>query len=599
MLRKLFAVSAVLIALCAVTGEAQASTCTILTTNLRSGSSDLLTGNQVFSLIRFLQEEGYVPASTVVTSGKMTFGPITLAGLQKYQTAQKLVPTGVANIATRFRIFLNSCYTNGTAVIPSTAWQAGASRAITWNKNLIRSSYIEIALKKTDTAVRYILTSFTLNDGADTVILPSSLPSGTYSMEARFALSFGGKYFALGYPVTLAKSITVQSSSHRGGGGGGGSSSGGSDTSSTYSFDELSMSSSLMSGDTSSLEMSGTNIDHYNVSFDCGSSGGAYVYPPSSTKDYCQSLRTLYRYGTISVSGSDTSLSFTVKNSNAVSKTVTVTVNAYKSDNTLVGSRSATITVLPVSGSASFDSLSLPSSITSGSTGYLYAYGTNIDHYNISFACGVFGGAYIFNPSTNENYCSSLRTTFGLGTISVSGSDTSLSFLVYNANTVSKTVAVTVSAYKPDGTLVGNRSATITVNPDLITGTGSSGDSSPTFTSFTASSSELSSDTMQTFSYSFTKLDHMVLSFSCPSTIVMGTPNSLGGYYSCSSITITPASGVTSGSISRIFSNTGSESSLVTATLSAYNSSGGSVGTKTISFIVIPPPASANPEMSQ
>ncbi len=569
MLRKLFILILVLISLFMVAGEAQAATCTILTTNLRSGSSDALTGNMVSSLIRFLQESGYVPASTAISAGKMTFGSQTLAGLKQYQLSQKLAPTGVANLATRFRILLSSCNLGGVAVTPTTSWQAGASRAITWNRNAIRAAYIEIALVKTDTTARYILSSSTLNDGAETVLLPSSLPAGTYSMEAKLAFSLGGKVYALGYPTVLARSISVSAASRPRGGNPSGDNTPPS-SSTSYSFDDLSAPSSLVSGNTGTLNMSGTNIDHYVVSFNCGSDG-TLAYSSSGSKHYCASMRSFFRYAPLSVSGSDTSLSFLAKNENSVNKTITVTVSAYKSDNTLVGSRNTTITITPY-GAPTTPSVMIISPQQSAGTNWITGSTRSIQW---SFSDG---GNYPVSITLRHCLNDAVPCqTSGQASYSINPSVVGLSYSWVVGNYSNGTSIGLPSGYylmrlcRAD-TSTGCDATDVTIS---VSGAGSSGNFSPTFTSFTATNPSLTSGTEQVFSYSFTKLHHLVLSFTCAS-----------GVSPCQSLTITPGTGVTSGQVARVFTNSNPVSSTVTATLTAYNDSGNTVGTKSLTFTV-------------
>src|SRR3989338_6675311 len=129
MIRKLVVLGVIVIAVFAVAGQAQAATCTLLTVNLRNGSSDALIGSQVSSLIHFLQESGHISSAVALTPGRMTFGPQTLAGLKSFQVSERLAPTGVANLTTRFRIFLRSCGAGSSNVpVAASGWQAGGAR---------------------------------------------------------------------------------------------------------------------------------------------------------------------------------------------------------------------------------------------------------------------------------------------------------------------------------------------------------------------------------------------------------------------------------------------------------------------------------------
>src|SRR3989344_5424401 len=163
MIRKLVVLGVIVIAVFAVAGHAQAATCTLLTVNLRNGSSDALIGSQVSSLIRFLQESGHISSAVALTPGRMTFGPQTLAGLKSFHVSERLAPTGSAGTRAR-----------GQA---NTRW--------------VIQGQVELALKKIDTSGRYVIAAATSNDGSELIILPSLLPAGYYDLEVRFVLTFG------------------------------------------------------------------------------------------------------------------------------------------------------------------------------------------------------------------------------------------------------------------------------------------------------------------------------------------------------------------------------------------------------------------------
>ncbi len=361
MIRKLLVVSIALVAVFALASEVQAATCTLITTNLRSGSSDALTNGQVSSLLRYLQEAGYLPASTALSLGRMTFGPQSSAAIKKFQIAERLAPTGIANLGTRFRIFARSCGAGSTVpVASSSGWQAGITRLVTWNRALVRASFVELSLKKIDTSERFILAAVTPNDGSETVVLSSSLQSGVYDLEVRFALTFGGRNYALGYPATASRMLNVTASSYRGGGGGG--SGGGESTADREAreareaaarqgsplFSSMSAPSTLISGSTGTLTMNGTGIARYDVTFNCVGFG-TYANNPTSAEHYCSSIRALNNLGPISISGTSGSFPFLVSLSSGVStnKTITVTVRAYQSNGALLLERSAIVTVTP------------------------------------------------------------------------------------------------------------------------------------------------------------------------------------------------------------------------------------------------------------
>src|SRR3989344_5445273 len=463
MIRKLVVLGVIVIAVFAVAGHAQAATCTLLTVNLRNGSSDALIGSQVSSLIHFLQESGHISSAVALTPGRMTFGPQTLAGLKSFQVSERLAPTGVANLATRFRIFLRSCGAGSSNVpVAASGWQAGSSRLVTWNRALVRAGQVELALKKIDTSGRYVIAAATSNDGSELIILPSLLPAGYYDLEVRFVLTFGGRNYALGYPALAARQVNVGAAVYSGGGDRGRESNADREARerAQVSFDTLSAPGTLGHNEQSALTLGGNNVGYYRITFTCGGN-------PPAAKD----------------------------------------------------------------------------------------------------------------PSTGENYCSGFRVN-KTSYVQADGSSTSFPFRVENVAVGSRDIPITVQAFRSDGTLIGEKTITITVVPY--------GGAGATLNSFEVSNQTLSSGRPQTFSYSFTDLSRLTLSFNCSFNVLTASPQG-----ACETLTLAPNAGARSGETELIFNNSGSSPSTVTATLMGYNSGFNVVGIKTLAFTVTPTSASS------
>src|SRR3989338_5056 len=462
MIRKLVVLGVIVIAVFAVAGHAQAATCTLLTVNLRNGSSDALIGSQVSSLIRFLQESGHISSAVALTPGQMTFGPQTLAGLKSFQVSERLAPTGVANLATRFRIFARSCGAGSITPTPTVSgWQAGSPRTVTWNRALIRAANVKLALKKIDTSARYVIAAATSNDGSELLVLPSSLPAGYYDLEVRFVFTFGGKNYALGYPAAAARQVNVAAVSYSGGGG---------------------------------------------------------------------------------VRGES---------------------NAQREEREAAA--------------GSFDTLSAPGTLGHNQQSALTLGGGNVGYYRVTFSCeGKLLNAA--NMGSSEQYCNNLRKNT-TSYVQIDGSVTSFPFKVANINASDRTIPVTVQAFKSDGTLIGEKTITITVVPY--------GGAGATLNSFEVSNQTLSSGRPQTFSYSFTDLSRLTLSFNCSFNVLTASPQG-----ACETLTLAPNAGARSGETELIFNNSGSSPSTVTATLMGYNSGFNVVGIKTLAFTVTPTSAS-------
>jgi peptidoglycan hydrolase-like protein with peptidoglycan-binding domain len=82
--------------------------CINLTTNLRQGSNDAATGNQVTSLQTFLVSKGYFNA---VNLGSGHFGPLTYKATISYQGSVQLPTTGFVGPLTRAAIKNSTCGT--------------------------------------------------------------------------------------------------------------------------------------------------------------------------------------------------------------------------------------------------------------------------------------------------------------------------------------------------------------------------------------------------------------------------------------------------------------------------------------------------------
>ena len=84
------------------------STCLSLSQNFGSGASDSSSGGAVSSLQQFLANQGYF--AHAITG---TFGPVTQAGVQKFQAAQNISATGYVGPLTRAASARVSCGTTG------------------------------------------------------------------------------------------------------------------------------------------------------------------------------------------------------------------------------------------------------------------------------------------------------------------------------------------------------------------------------------------------------------------------------------------------------------------------------------------------------
>ncbi len=78
--------------------------CTLITTNLYQGSTDLTMGGQIRSLQNYLFATGYLTAQP-----NGVFGPATLSAVKKFQSAYGIQTTGVTGPLTRAAIQKNSC----------------------------------------------------------------------------------------------------------------------------------------------------------------------------------------------------------------------------------------------------------------------------------------------------------------------------------------------------------------------------------------------------------------------------------------------------------------------------------------------------------
>ncbi len=88
----------------AVQAQTTASSCTVLTHNLRMGATDYATGGDVSRLQAFLSQTGYFPYAPVGT-----FGPLTFRAAQQFQASQGLPATGYVGPLTRNAIQQISC----------------------------------------------------------------------------------------------------------------------------------------------------------------------------------------------------------------------------------------------------------------------------------------------------------------------------------------------------------------------------------------------------------------------------------------------------------------------------------------------------------
>ena len=458
MIRKLVVLGVIVIAVFAVAGHAQAATCTLLTVNLRNGSSDALIGSQVSSLIRFLQESGHISSAVALTPGRMTFGPQTLAGLKSFQVSERLAPTGVANLATRFRIFLRSCGAGSSNVpVAASGWQAGSSRLVTWNRALVRGGSVELALKKIDTSGRYVIAAATSNDGSELIILPSLLPAGYYDLEVRFVLTFGGRNYALGYPALAARQVNVGAAVYSGGGDRGRESNADREARerAQVSFDTLSAPGTLGHNEQSALTLGGNNVGYYRITFTCGGNPPA-AKDPSTGENYCSGFR-VNKTSYVQADGSSTSFPFRVENVAVGSRDIPITVQAFRSDGTLIGEKTITITVVPYGGAgAALNSFEVSNQTLSSGRPQTFSYSfANISRLVLSFNCS-------FNVLTAspQGACETIIVTPSAGAMS---GEVSRAFS--NSGTSASTVTATLVAYNAGFNTVGIKAITFSVEP--------------------------------------------------------------------------------------------------------------------------------------
>lgn len=101
------------------TSSRAAVSCTILTADLGSGSSDTGSSQGVLALQRFLSASGHLSATP-----NGYFGPATLAGVRVFQSGQGISATGFVGPLTRTAIQRVSCSNTTTAVtstVPTTS----------------------------------------------------------------------------------------------------------------------------------------------------------------------------------------------------------------------------------------------------------------------------------------------------------------------------------------------------------------------------------------------------------------------------------------------------------------------------------------------
>ncbi|KKW23759.1 MAG: hemagluttinin domain protein [Parcubacteria group bacterium GW2011_GWC1_51_35] len=594
MIRKLVVLGVIVIAVFAVAGQAQAATCTLLTVNLRNGSSDALIGSQVSSLIHFLQESGHISSAVALTPGRMTFGPQTLAGLKSFQVSERLAPTGVANLATRFRIFARSCGAGSITPTPTVSgWQAGSPRTVTWNRALIRAANVELALKKIDTSARYVIAAATSNDGSELLVLPSSLPAGYYDLEVRFVFTFGGKNYALGYPAAAARQVNVAAVSYSGGGGVRGESNAQREErearereAAAGSFDTLSAPGILVNGAIGTLNVRGTNIARYDVIFTCASSYAA-AYHSLTGEVFCASSRPAYNLGTISISGSEGSLNFQAVNPSVSQNGImTLTVRAYNSAESLVDEKSVTITVTPYGGVSSFGlTVDKSGTLSSGTSVNITKSYSNLARVESVMTCSA--GISARNIS-NQELCNTGTKSEGVPSFATGDL---LYATLTNSSAVTGNMSYTARGYNSAGTLIGSRTISLSVAP-------ASAQSSLGALSVSGGNTILSGTSANVYQ-TFSNVARIESDMLCGLGVSAMNISSSASQNWCNSgiRTETQPSTATNRLLSFTFTNSGQSNGTAALTTRGYNASGALVGTQSTTLTVTPAP-SALPQPS-
>jgi peptidoglycan hydrolase-like protein with peptidoglycan-binding domain len=169
--------------------------------NLKIGDSDNKNnvGNDIRNLQDILGKEGlYVSDYSAATDGTFTEG--TAASVVRFQQKYGISATGFVGPLTRAK--LNKLYGCGiikalpsiTIISPngSESYQVnGGPINVKWTTNNVPSTFIfdVIRLRGYPNGGEYILATNVLNDGQETVAIPSSVPVGSYKLEMKAYLN--------------------------------------------------------------------------------------------------------------------------------------------------------------------------------------------------------------------------------------------------------------------------------------------------------------------------------------------------------------------------------------------------------------------------
>ncbi len=205
--------------------------------NLRYRMTDVQTGGEVSALQDLLQSEGYLNSNP---SG--FFGLMTLAAVKKFQAAHSISPTGYVGPLTRAWIESASCaigYTPNTTTLPTPdsrgclpgavyssisgalcstsslqpsitvlspnggeSYRVGDKMDVRWASSGIPSdNIVDIRLKGLNDGKEYHFPQYPLqsyNDGIESVMIQSTIPTGAYILELKTPANGGGSYLASG-----------------------------------------------------------------------------------------------------------------------------------------------------------------------------------------------------------------------------------------------------------------------------------------------------------------------------------------------------------------------------------------------------------------
>lgn len=334
---------------------------------------------------------------------------------------------------------------------------------------------------------------------------------------------------------------------------------------------------SISSGQMTTLSWSGTGISQVNMTVTCPSGMSS---PDGHGGDACGRTSE----SPAGVSSTQLLLSNTTSNS----QQVTITASAYDANNALIGTRYAYVTVAPATQQTPTAAPTI--TIISPAAGTQVSGGSNLTiDYSTSGSFSTPGGVYFVYLKEKPDQL--------LGNNSVSNT---YDPLVFRASSLPYPLTVTLPTVA-DGWSgpayleidytdnSANVIASATSGELTITDSSSSSSGYPTLSSFTVSPNSIASGQMTTISYVGTDLPTVNLSVTCPFGV--SSPDGHGGD-SCGR-TSTFADGANSTQLQFINSDQSSEQ--VEVTLSAYNTAGSLVGTKSAYVTVAPASAPVSP----